>query len=403
MLSPRSERFCQRMKAVNPTAYELGIERSRSNMRQIGGLLCILGIGAAHSALAMTAMIIDGGIGKSQIEGFKLPVLVSTLIQVMFGMYATVVGFSTLVATPISDTAHTLARILVVVVNLGPIAFILVLIRLVEGAMDRPEYYNFIPDVLSPTQPQIYFVVAMGIVGMVSVRLSLTGGLTCLALSLNAHLGGQAVDMYRGRFVTRLAYFSLLQVIGGFSQFALGIFLAASYGWGPYNQAVHVLIYTVFFPSLAIIVGAFQILWGFYGFARAVGWVKIRSINDNRFMLATLVTWLVTMILQVMVQPAYGGGMAFLAESPAYAAVYIPSFVMPVWLEYMLRVSPDRIDPSYYSLPESTTCKQDLFCWIFGITEGEPHSDEISTGSLARTASSASLDIEQQHDQSNAL
>jgi hypothetical protein len=399
MLSPtRSERFCQRIKAVDPTAYELGIERSRSDMMQIGGLLCILGIGAVHSALAMTSIIIDGGIGLSQINGFKLPVLVSTLIQVMFGMYATLVGFSTLVATPISDIAHTMARILAVVVNLGPIAFILVLIRLVEGAMEGPAYYQFIPDVLSPTQLQVYFVVAMGIVGMVSVRLSLTGGLTCLALGLNAHLGGQGVDMYRRRFVIRLAYFSLLQVIGGFSQFALGVFLAASYGWGPYSQAVHVLIYTVFFPSLAIFVGASQILWGMYGFARAVGWVKIRSRDDNRFMLATLVTWLVTMILQVIVQPAYGGGMAFLAEIPAYAAVYIPSFVMPAWLEYMLRVSPDRIDPSYYSLPENRRCKQDLLCWIFGITEAQLPIDETSTGSLARTDSSASLDLEQQSD-----
>ena len=367
-------------------------------MRQLGGLLCILGIGAAHSALAMTAIIIDGGIGLTQINGFKLPVLVSSLIQIMFGMYATVVGFSILVATPISDTAHTVARILVVVVNLGPIAFILVLIRLVAGASDGPGYYHFIPDVLYPTQSQINFVVAMGIVGMVTVRLSLTGGLTCLALSLNAHLGGQAVDMYRGRYVAWLAYFSLLQVVGGFSQFALGVFLAASYGWGPYSQAVHVLIYTVFFPSLAIIVGALQTLWGIYGFALAVGWVKIRSRNDNRFMLATLATWVVTMILQVFVQPAYGGGMAFLAESPAYAAVYIANFVMPAWLEYMMRVTPDRIDRSYYSLPEDTKCKQDILCWIFGITEAEPPSDETSTGSLARTDSSASLDLEQQSD-----
>jgi hypothetical protein len=98
--------FCRRMSTADPPKYLLGIERNRSEMRQLGGLLVILGIGAANSALALTAAIVEGGCGTMQIDGVKLPALIATLIQVAMGMIAMAVGFITLVATPISKVAH---------------------------------------------------------------------------------------------------------------------------------------------------------------------------------------------------------------------------------------------------------------------------------------------------------
>ena len=392
--------FCRRMSVIDPTAYLLGIERTRSDMRQLGGLLCILGIGAAHSALALTAVLVDGMGGEMQIDGLKLPALIATLIQVGLGMAAMAVGFFTLVVTPISKTAHKVAKILLLVVNLGPIPFVITVVRIAQGASEPPEDNAFIPPELNPTQTHIRFVVAMGLLGLVSVCASLIGGLTVVGLNLSAYLGGQAVDKHQGYYVLRFAYYSILQFIGGFSQLALGVFLAAKYGWGPYDYPVHVTVYTVFFPFLTIIVGAVQVLWGIYGWCRAVGWVKIRSKDDNRFMIATLVCWVVTMVLQIIVQPAYGSGMAYLTESQTYAAVYLGNFVMPAWLDYMVRVTPSRIDPSYFSLPEDTKCKEDLLCRIFKMTEDKA-ADEMprcSRVSIDCTDRSISVDLEQKTD-----
>lgn len=385
--------FCRRMSSADPTKYLLGIERNRSEMRQLGGLLVILGIGAANSALALTAAIVEGSSGTMQIDGFKLPALIATLIQVAMGMVAMVVGFITLVATPISKMSHRVAKILLVVVNLGPISFVVTVIRIAMGANEPPEENDFIPYILNPTQTHIRFVVAMGILGLVSVCASLIGGLTVVGLNLNSFLGGHIVDKHRGYYVVRFGYYSILGFIGGFSQLALGTFLGAKYGWGPYDEPVHVAVYTVFFPSMTIVVGAAQTMYGIYGWCRAAGWLKMGSKLDNKFMVATLIAWIITMALQVIVQPSYGGGVMYLAEGATYAAVYLGNFVMPAWLDYMVRVTPSRVDRSYYSLPEETKCKEDFLCRVFKVTEGTipSRSERSSRISIECTSRSNSL------------
>jgi hypothetical protein len=110
---------------------------------------------------------------------------------------------------------------------------------------------------------------------------------------------------------------------------------------------------------MTIVVGAAQTIYGIYGWCRAAGWLKMGSKSDHRFMIATLVTWIITMALQIIVQPSYGGGVVYLAERATYAAVYLGNFVMPAWLDYMVRVTPSE-----------SKCKEDFLRLVFKVTKG---------------------------------
>lgn len=290
-------------------------------MRQLGGLLLVLGIGAAHSSLALTAVLVDGMTGRRQFAGFRLPALSATIIQSALGMTAMAVGFYTMLFSPISRRAHLFAKVLVGVVNLGPISFVITIVRLIQGAREPPEDNEFIPPEMDPNSDDISFVVGMGILSLISVCGTLIGGLTVVGLNLCAYLGGQPVDKHRGYYLIRYGYYNILTFLGGISQSVLGIYLGNRFGWGPYRNAVHVAVYTVFFPGIATVVGAVQTLYALYGFLRAMGWVDMSRKNDQSFMIATLACWLVTMILQIIVQPSYGDGAQFDAEGATYAAV----------------------------------------------------------------------------------
>jgi hypothetical protein len=362
--------------ATNPSARDklfmaLGIERRKSDMRQLGALLVILGMGAAYSALAFLSILVDGMTGVRHVEEFRLPALVATVVQTSIGMTAMVIGFVTLIATPLTKRAHVWAKILVAVVNIGPVSFIITVVKLIQGASQPPEENDFIPLILSPTQTDIRFAVAMGILALVSVCATLIGGLTVVGLSLCAYLGGQQVDKHQGYYIVRFAYYNLLVFIGGISQLMLGMYLWVRFGCGPYEEPVHVTTYTIFFPWMTCFVGAAQTSMGIYGWSRALRWSNTRDKDDHRFMYTTLSTWIVTMIFQIIVQPSYGDGTSYDAEGATYAAVYIGFFVMPAWLDHMVRHTPPRIDPSHFALPPCTQCKEDAFCKLFGLTESQ--------------------------------
>jgi len=283
----------------------LGMERRRSEIRQLGALLVILGIGAAHSALHLTAILIEGMSGGKQLQGFRLPALCATTLQTGLGMTAIAIGFYVFLNSPTSKRSHNVAKILVFVVNLGPISVFITIARLIQGANQPPEDNEFIPPDMNPTHRDIRFVIAMGVLSLVSVCGTLIGGLTVVALNLCAFLGEKPLDKHRGYYVVRFAYYSLLVFIGGISQLVLGLYLGSHFGWGPYNDAVHVAVYTVFFPSLTALVGAVQTLYAIFGWCRALDMIPIRSKDDSSFAIATLICWVITMVVQVCTTSFY--------------------------------------------------------------------------------------------------
>lgn len=345
--------------------YVLGMERRKSEMRTLGGLLLILGSGAAHSALALTAVVIEGMGGRDQVKGFNLPILVGSVLQCSSGMSAMTVGLYTILAAPLTKTAHTLAKILLVIGNLAPVTIIFSIVRIIMGARQDPSAGIFIPAAMEPTRNDNYFVAFCGIIALVAVCVTLLGGLTLLTSNLCAFIGDQCMTRNRLSYMLRYGYFCFLVTLGGWSQLLLGFFCWSRFGSGPYADAVHVTVYTIFLPQLTCITGFVQTAVGFFGMLRVFGWSHIGGAEDRRFEFASLVSWLITMLFQIVVQPSYARGDAYDAEGATFASVYLGFFIIPVWLDYRVRVTPNKVWPEHYAVSNDTKPKPDRLVKVF--------------------------------------
>ena len=81
----------------------LGRERMKSDIRQLGGVILVLGIGTTFSTLSLIATLLEGQAGYHQIEGFKLPVVVANFLQVVSGLSSIVTGAICLFQAPVSS------------------------------------------------------------------------------------------------------------------------------------------------------------------------------------------------------------------------------------------------------------------------------------------------------------
>ena len=359
------------------TDYVHGIQRRKNEMNTMGGLLLILGSGAAHSALALTAAVIEGMGGKDQVEGFNLPVLVGSVLQCSSGMAAMVVGLYTMLATPLSKKALKMVRALLLIGNLAPITIIFSISRIIMGAKQDASAGIFIPPSMEPTRNDNKFVAFCGILALIAVCVTLLGGLTLLSSNLCAFIGDQSMTRNRLSYQIRYAYFCILVTLGGWSQLLLGWFVWTRFGSGPYEDAIHVTVYTIFLPQPTCVVGFVQVAVGFFGLMRAIGWSSVGGAEDHRFELASLVSWLITMLLQIIVQPSYARGDAYDAEGATFASVYLGFFIIPVWLDYRIRVTPNTVWPEYYGVSPHVAPKLEFPVKIFLFLTG--HMQNKST------------------------
>lgn len=317
--------------------YVLGMERRKSALRTLGSLLLILGSGAAHSALALTAVVIEGMGGRDQVEGFNLPILVGSILQCSCGMASMVIGLCTTLCPSLSKKSHLFAKLLLLLGNLAPITIIFSIIRVMMGARQDPSAGSFIPAAMDPTRNDVYFIAFCGIIALIAVCVTLLGGINLLSSNLCAFIGDQCMTRNRLFYMLRYAYFCFLVTLGGWSQLLLGVYCWTRFGSGPYADAVHVTVYTIFLPQLTCIVGLVQTVVGFFGLLRVVGWSRIGGAEDHRFEFASLVSWLLTMLFQIVVQPSYARGNAYDAEGATFASVYLGFFIIRVWLDYCVR------------------------------------------------------------------
>jgi len=348
----------------------LGWERQNSELRQLGGLMLILGAGAAFSTFSLVSTLIEGMSGSMQVKGYNLPLLVGNFLQMVCGVTSMASGMLCLLAPPRTALFHKWAKWTVVIINLGPISFIITLIRLIQGADDPPELNQFIPISLNPNQADIRWCVAMGVLALISVCATLIGGLTVLGLHVCAILAYQPHGRHKAYHVTRLAYYSLLVLLGGISQTLLGMHLWQRFGFGPYEEPVHVAVYTIHFPCVSVVVGITQMFFGASGFFRATGRIRSDGSSGKSFLVVACLTWIISTFLQFVFQPAYDDELTYNAEGPTVACVYLGFFIMPVYLEYLVRVTPAKPRPEYYGLAPDAYYKEDLLLNLLGMEVG---------------------------------
>ena len=370
----------------------LGLERRKSEMRTMGGLLLILGSGAAHSALALTALVVYGNGGRDQVKGFNLPVLVGSMLQCTSGMGAMVVGLNTLLTASRSKTSHWLMFSLLLIANMLPITIVFSMVRVIMGIQQDPSDGVFIPSYMEPTRSDTVVVGFFGIVALIAVCVTLLGGITLLASTLCAFICDQCLSRNQFSYRIRYVYFSFLVAVGGLSQFLLGCFCWKRFGSGPFDEAIHVTVYTIFLPQLTCGVGIVQTVVGIFGFLRACCLVRVGGADDHWFEYTSLLSWVVTMLFQIIVQPSYARGDAYDAEGATFASVYLGFFVVPLFLDYRVRVTPFKITHKYYALPLDTEQKPDrvVEAVLFLIGYFRKNKDEDQKSDLDSTASNDS-------------
>jgi len=108
-------------------------------------------------------------------------------------------------------------------------------------------------------------------------------------------------------------------------------------------------------------------------FLRAMGVcsTSIVRTGNYKFTYVTCATWIVTTILQCLVEPAYiymVAGETFQAEGATIASVYVGFFLMPVYLDHLVRTTPLRVNPQDYGLsPDAPAGRPDfLVTWVYG-------------------------------------
>ena len=72
----------------------------QNDTRQLGAVLLVLGMGTTFSTFVLVAYIVEGRTGSNQIQGFRLPVLMANLLQVLSGMVAMVTGVICMFVAP---------------------------------------------------------------------------------------------------------------------------------------------------------------------------------------------------------------------------------------------------------------------------------------------------------------
>jgi hypothetical protein len=176
--------------------------------------------------------------------------------------------------------------------------------------------------------------------------------------------GQQPHSRHKAYHTIRYGYYNALGMLGGLSQLLLlllGVYLWCRFGFGPYEDPVHVATYTIHFPIIAVLVGTCQTGMGIYGLGRATGYFRMGGPSDHSFLYVICGVWIWSTFLQFVFQPAYSDGDVYNAEaSTVVACVYLGFFLMPAFLDYLVRTTPVQPRPEYYGLAKDAYYKEDL-------------------------------------------
>ena len=283
-------------------------ERFESDKRQFGGLLIIMSAMAVLHPLANIASGI-GPDGTTPTSGVPLWTIIAGLCDVLFGTIGMLTGYLALV-----HDYHNLklTTVFLILAQLAWVPYITDMSGIGKGTVSAPEENPFINPAYNPTQTDVRFVGAMGILGIFSWGFAFLGAVGFFGFSLFAYQKGKpearSADYYAGRLRT----YSAAWTIAGLAQLMLGIYIIESFGTGPLeNGAIGVAIFVINFPEITIFVGLVHLLIGVWGLSRQY---THRGERDCSYQVGAYTSWILTIVLQVLVQVSYSPGGTLAAD-----------------------------------------------------------------------------------------
>ena len=318
----------------------LGAERLKSDKRQMGGMLLILGAAALIFPQANLASLV-GPEGTTASEGIPASSLSASVFVVTMGMIGMVIGYMQLVH---DYENKSLTGFLILFTQLAWVPFITDLTAVGRGARSGAA---FIPEAYEPSATDVKFVGAMGMMGILGYGTAFLGSFSFIQFALYSFQAGKPEDRSGGYFRGRMGLYTFTLFLVGLAQFLLGVQLLTTFGNGPLeNGAVDVAMFRVNFPEISIFVGLVQILVSIYGVMRMYG---IRNDpEDHTFQAAVLFQWVMLVSLSIITQIAYSPEGQAAAKSPSVTMLTLGSNVLPAYLDFKMRTVPEPLPADYY-------------------------------------------------------
>ena len=317
----------------------------QSDLRQFSGVLFGLSICATFFPLASLSGLI-GPDGTTADEGIPLASLVAGLCVVVIGLFGMLTAYMSLVH---GYGNKYLTGFLLIWVQTAWIPYITDMTNVGDIASTGK---GFIPPVYSPTAGDVRFVGAMGILGIFCYGACFLGSLAFMVFAIYTYQVGRPGARSSGYYRSRLRTYSGLVMLAGLTQLVLGSFVLHKFGSGPLNPPVGVAMFTVTFPEISILVGIVYVLNGLYGLARAFGLYKADE-HDHSFQMGIAFQYFCTLVLMILVQISYLPGGMLAAAAPSRGCLTMGAHVLPAFLDYKMRTTPEHLPADYYGLEAS--------------------------------------------------
>jgi hypothetical protein len=316
----------------------IGNMRYQSDMRQIGALLMVTGILAIIQPLANIAGLV-GPDGTTASSGIPLSALFAGFCLVSIGFVSVFTGYNQVVHD--SGNKHLTFALMI----LTQTAFIPYFTGMVGTGRAARTGMAFIPPAYNPTESQVHFVGAMGILGIMAYGFAFVGAISFMQFSLYAYQVGKPQDRAQTYYHGRMEFYTGLLLLAGLSQLLLGSFLASNFGGGGLLEkgTIAVNMYIVNFPAISILVGLVQVLNAIWGFARSRGMLVGGSFSGDIsvYQVSMFVGWFLQVTLQIITQISYPAGGAFAPAAPTIFCLSFGLNLMPAFLDYKMRNTPE--------------------------------------------------------------
>lgn len=348
----------------NDTGY-----RFQSDKRQAGGLLMLLGF----CAIVQPAADIVSGFGPDGAlvtDAGEIPFwqLVGGLCVFINGILAVTLGY---LAT-VHDYTHVyFTQLLMVTIQTAWIPYITNMTAVGKGARSG---HAFIPDAYEPTEGDVKFVGAMGILGILAYGFGFVGAFSFQVFNLHVFTVGKPEERSGSYFKGRLGFYSGVMVVGGLAQFLLGAYCATFDSKVLDQGPVGVAMFMITYPAIAMIIGLIQTVNGCWGVLRMFG--VHAGADDNSYQLIALVQWMMVVVLQVVTQIAYLPGGAGAPAAPTIIAMSLGLNIMPAYLDHKMRTTPEVLPENYYSSVDTSeeeevgkTIEPTATCLLDGIVD----------------------------------
>lgn len=209
------------------------------------------------------------------------------------------------------------------------------------------------------------------------------GSMAFMAFALFAYQVGKPTDRTASYYQSRITYYGCVLTLAGLAQLLLGVYILSKFGSGPLLPAIGVAMFIVHWPEISVFVGLVQLLTGIFAPLRCYR-IMNKGKDDNRLQYCSFFMWICMLSMQVLTQVGYAPEGMFAPAAPTIACLSFGISIMPAYLDYKMRNTPEVLPDDYYGA-DTTEAKEEM-----------PLDEEVGGVNVSHNCVEPSHDVE--HD-----